>query len=178
MTAAGLGLVADAEHDVVADDRAVGVVVDANAVLGRTGDVKPVDDHVARAGDVEARFTRTVERRVLIVDALARIDQRERDTARESRAAEQKAAQEAARTAERQRIAAAESDLRTTLNAFSATTAGLKTFSAKVAALSALDPGNTLIDSSRNTAAQRIADAANETAKAGRYRISRATISS
>jgi serine/threonine protein kinase len=104
------------------------------------------------------------------IDAeMARIDQRERDAASASLVAEQKAAQEAARAAERQRIAAAESDLRTTLNAFSATTAGLKTFSAKVAALSALDPGNALIDSSRATAAQRIAEAANETAKAGRY---------
>ena len=103
------------------------------------------------------------ESKGLIAQDMARIEQRERDSARESLAAER----EAARAAERERIAAAEAQLRAALNSFAPTSAGLKSLGTRISALAALDPGNPLIQSARAGAAQRIAASATGTAKSG-----------
>jgi serine/threonine protein kinase len=101
----------------------------------------------------------------LIAQDLARIEQRERDSARETLAAER----EAARAAEREKIAAAEAQVRTALNSFAPTSAGLNSLSTRIAALAALDPGNPLIQSTRASAAQRITAGATSTAKGGKF---------
>ena len=101
----------------------------------------------------------------LIAQDMARIEQRERDSARESLAAER----EAARAAEREKIAAAEAQLRTALNSFAPTSAGLKSLGTRISALAALDPGNPLIQSARAGAAQRITASATGTAKGGKF---------
>ena len=105
------------------------------------------------------------ESKGLIAQDMARIEQRERDSARESLAAER----EAARAAERERIAAAEAQLRTALNSFAPTSAGLKSLGTRISALAALDPGNPLIQSARAGAAQRITASATGTAKGGKF---------
>jgi serine/threonine protein kinase len=101
----------------------------------------------------------------LIAQDMARIEQRERDSARESLAAER----EAARAAEREKIAAAEAQVRTGLNSFAPTSVGLKSLGTRISALAALDPGNPLIQSARAGAAQRIAASAAGTAKEGKF---------
>jgi serine/threonine protein kinase len=105
------------------------------------------------------------ESKGLIAQDMARIEQRERDSARESLAAER----EAARAAERERIAAAEAQVRNLLNSFSPTSAGLQSLGTRISALAALDPGNPLIQSARAGAAQRIAASATSTAKGGKF---------
>ena len=107
----------------------------------------------------------SAELRAAIEEDLGRIDQREREAARESMVARQ----EAARAAEQQRVATAVAQVRSALDGFSATPAGLQTLAARIGALAALDPGNAAIASTRAAAAQKVAAAANETAKAGRY---------
>ena len=101
----------------------------------------------------------------LIAQDMARIEQRERDSARESLAAER----EAARAAEREKIAAAEAPLRTALNSFAPTSAGLNSLGTRISALAALDPGNPLIQSARAGAAQRITASATGMAKGGKF---------
>lgn len=101
----------------------------------------------------------------LIAQDMARIEQRERDSARESLAAER----ESARAAERDKIAAAEAQLRTALNSFAPTSAGLKSLGTRISALAALDPGNPSIQSARVGAAQQITASATGTAKAGKF---------
>lgn len=105
------------------------------------------------------------ESKGLIAQDMARIEQRERDSARESKAAER----EAARTAERERVAAAEVQLRAALNSFAPTSAGLKALGTRISALAALDPGNPLIQSARVGAAKRVTASATETAKRGMF---------
>jgi hypothetical protein len=105
------------------------------------------------------------ESKSLIAQDMARIDQRERDSARESLAAER----EAARAAEREKIAAAETQLRTALTSFAPTAGGLKSLGTRISALAALDPGNPLIQSARAGAAQRITASATGTARAGNF---------
>ena len=107
----------------------------------------------------------TEESKGLIAQDMARIEQREQDSARESLAAER----EAALAAERERIAAAEAQVRTVLNSFAPTSAGLQTLGTRISALAALDPGNPLIQSARAGAAQRIAASATGTAKGGKF---------
>jgi serine/threonine protein kinase len=101
----------------------------------------------------------------LIAQDMARIDQRERDSAQETLAAER----EAARAAERAKVAAAETQVRTALTSFTPTAAGLKALGTRISALAALDPGNPMIQSARADAAQRIAASATSTAKAGNF---------
>ena len=101
----------------------------------------------------------------LIAQDMARIEQRERDSARESLAAER----EAARAAEREKIAAAEAPLRAALNSFAPTSAGLNSLGTRISALAALDPGNPLIQSARAGAAQRITASATGMAKEGKF---------
>ena len=105
------------------------------------------------------------ESKGLIAQDMASIEQRERDSARESLAAER----EAARTAEREKVAAAEAQLRAALNSFAPTSAGLKSLGTRISAVAALDPGNPLIQSARAGAAQRIAASATGSAKAGQF---------
>ncbi|HEY7642717.1 MAG TPA: protein kinase [Steroidobacteraceae bacterium] len=100
-----------------------------------------------------------------IAQDMARIEQRERDSARASLAAER----EAARAAERDKVAAAAAQVRTALNSFAPTAAGLQSLGARISALAALDPGNPLIQSARVDAAQRITASATGTAKAGNF---------
>jgi serine/threonine protein kinase/tetratricopeptide (TPR) repeat protein len=101
----------------------------------------------------------------LIAQDMARIRQREQDSARESLAAER----EAARAAERERIAAAEAQVRNVLDSFAPTSAGLQSLGTRISALAALDPGNPLIQSARAGAAQRISASATGAAKAGKF---------
>ncbi len=101
-----------------------------------------------------------------------RIDQRQQDSAQQTILAERQAAQ----AAERDRIATAESQLRSTLASFSATNAGLESLATRIAALASLDPGNALIQSARTSAAQRIVAAANDAAKAGQFDQARALL--
>ncbi len=105
------------------------------------------------------------ESKSLIAQDMARIDQRERDSARESLAAER----EAARAAEREKIVAAETQLRTALSSFAPTSDGLRSLGTRISALAALDPGNPLIQSARVGAAQRITASAIGTAKTGKF---------
>jgi len=105
------------------------------------------------------------ESKGLIAQDMARIDQRERDSARETLAAER----EAARAAEREKIAAAETQLRTALSSFAPTSAGLNSLSTRISSLAALDPGNRLIQSARADAAQRVTSSAIGAAKGGRF---------
>jgi serine/threonine protein kinase len=105
------------------------------------------------------------ELKSVIAQDMARIEQRERDSARESLAAER----EAARAAEREKIAAAETQLRTAVSSFAPTSAGLQSLGTRISALAALDPGNPLIQSARAGAAQRITANATGTAKGGRF---------
>jgi len=105
------------------------------------------------------------ESKGLIAQDLARIDQRESDTARESLAAER----EAARAAERERIAAAEAQVRTALDSFAPTSAGLRSLGTRISALAALEPADPLIQSARASAARRITASATNTAKSGRF---------
>lgn len=108
----------------------------------------------------------------LIAQDVTRIDQRERDGARESQAAER----EAARAAEREKIAAGEAQLRAALSSFAPTSAGLKSLSTRISALAALDPGNPLIQSARAGAAQRITASATGTAKRGEFDAAQALL--
>jgi serine/threonine protein kinase len=101
----------------------------------------------------------------LIAQDMARIEQRQRDSARETLAAEREAAQ----AAERDRISAAEVQVRTALGSFAPTSAGLNSLATRISALAALDPGNPLIQSARAGAAQRIAASATGTAKGGKF---------
>jgi serine/threonine protein kinase len=111
--------------------------------------------------------------RAQITQDHARIDQRQQDSARQTMLAER----DAAIAAERERIATAESQLRSTLAGFTATAAGLEPLAARIAALAAIDPGNALIASARKTAAERVAAAANELATAGRFDDARSLLS-
>jgi serine/threonine protein kinase len=101
----------------------------------------------------------------LITQDIARIEQRERDSARASLAAER----EAARAAERDKVAAAETQVRSALTSFAPTSAGLQSLGTRISALAALDPGNPVIQSARAGAAQRITASATSTAKAGNF---------
>ena len=107
----------------------------------------------------------TEELRGLIAQDLASVEQRKRDSARASQAAER----EAARAAERERIAAAETQVRTALDSFAPTSAGLRSLGTRISALAVLDPGNPLIQSARVGAAQRITASATGSAKAGKF---------
>lgn len=100
-----------------------------------------------------------------VAQDLEQIAQRERDTARESAEAERVLA----RTVERMKIDAAKTQLQSALNSFAATPAGLATLVPRISSLAALDPGNPMIQSARDTAAQRIAAAADAAARAGRF---------
>jgi serine/threonine protein kinase len=112
------------------------------------------------------------ESKGLIAQDMARIEQRERDSARATLAAEREAAQ----AAERQKIAAAETQVRTALNSFAPTSAGLNALSSRISALAALDPGNPLIQSARAGAAQRITSSAIGAAKGGRFDVALALL--
>jgi hypothetical protein len=103
--------------------------------------------------------------RAQISQDVARIDQRQRDSAQQTLLAEREAAQ----AAERDRIATAESQVSAALAGFAATAQGLESLSARIAALAAIDPGNAMIQSARTAAAQRVAAAANESAQAGKF---------
>jgi serine/threonine protein kinase len=105
------------------------------------------------------------EAKGLIAQDLARIEQREQDSARESLAAER----EAALAAERERVAAAEGQVRTLLNSFAPTSAGLQSLGTRISALAALDPANPLIQSARAGAAQRVAANAIGIARGGKF---------
>jgi serine/threonine protein kinase len=107
----------------------------------------------------------TDELKGLIDQDMARIEQRERDSARESLVAER----EAVLAAEREKIAAAETQLRTAASSFAPTSAGLKSLGARISSLAALDPANPLIQSTRAGAAQRITASATGTAQAGQF---------
>jgi hypothetical protein len=114
----------------------------------------------------------SIESKVLIAQDMARIEQRERDSARATAAAEREAAQ----AAERQKVAAAEAQLRTALNSFAPTSAGLNALSTRISALAALDPGNALIQSARASAAQKVTSSAIGTAKGGRFDVALALL--
>ena len=126
----------------------------------------------ARAALNAARPLGGAEELGLIAQDMARIDQREREGARETQAAER----EAARAAERDKIAAGEAQLRAALTSFAPTSAGLKSLSARISALAALDPGNPLIQSARAGAAQRITASATGVAKRGEFDAAQALL--
>jgi len=111
----------------------------------------------------------TSETKTQVAQDMENIAQRERDAARESAEAERVVA----RTVERMKIEAASKELQAALDSFSPTTTGLTTFGTKVSALAALDPGNPMIQSARDTAANRIADASNLAAKSGKFNEAR-----
>jgi serine/threonine protein kinase len=112
------------------------------------------------------------ESRDLIAQDMARIEQREQDSARATLAAKEEAAQ----AAEREKIAAAETQVRTALSSFAPTSAGLNALSTRISALAALDPGNPLIQSARADAAQRITSSAIGAAKGGRFDVALALL--
>lgn len=126
----------------------------------------------ARAALNAARALGGAEELGLIAQDMARIEQRERDGARETLAAER----EAARAAEREKVAAAEAQLRAALSSFAPTSAGLKSLGTPISALAALDPGNPLIQSARAGAAQRITASATGTAKRGEFDAAQALL--
>ena len=122
-------------------------------------------DEARAALNVALALDSGAELKGLISQDMARIQQREQDSARETLAAER----EAALAAERERVAAAEGQVRTLLNSFAPTSAGLQSLGTRISALAALDPGNPLIQSARAGAAQRIAASAIGTAKGGKF---------
>jgi serine/threonine protein kinase len=111
----------------------------------------------------------SVDMKALVAQDLERVAQRESDALRESAEAERVLA----RTVERMKVDQAQSQLQAALNGFVATPAGLATLRPRIAALAALDPGNAMIQSARDTAAQRIAAAANTAAQAGQFDTAR-----
>jgi len=112
------------------------------------------------------------ETKGLIAQDMARVEQRERDSARATLAAEREAAQ----AAEREKIGAAEAQLRTAVTSFAPTSAGLNALSTRISALAALDPGNPLIQSARAGAAQKVTASAIGTAKGGRFDVALALL--
>ncbi len=122
--------------------------------------------NAARSALAEAlALDSSTEMKALVEQDMERIAQRERDAARESAEAERVLA----RTVERMKIDAAKTQLQAALDNFAATPTGLAALGPRIAALAAIDPGNAMIQSARDTAAQRIAAAADATARAGRF---------
>jgi serine/threonine protein kinase len=107
-----------------------------------------------------------------IAQDIARVDERQQDSVRQSVHAER----EAALAAERARVAAAESRVTAVLAGFSPTNASIDTLAASIAALAAIDPNNARIATTRSSAAQRIAVAAADQAKAGEFERARALL--